>query len=45
LTTVRAYFLDNKLVKKGEKVVITTGTPFGKVSHLTETNLILVEQI
>ncbi|MEK7514349.1 MAG: pyruvate kinase, partial [Patescibacteria group bacterium] len=45
LTAVRAFFLNNKLVRKGEKVVITTGTPFGKVSHLTETNLILVEQI
>lgn len=45
LAEVRKFFLSRKLVKKGEKVVITTGMPFGKVSHLAETNILLVEEI
>lgn len=39
---VRETTLNNKLVKKGDKVVIVAGVPFGSTS---ETNLILVETL
>jgi len=42
LDTVRKVTLDNKLVKKGEKIVIVAGMPFGKAR---ETNFILVETV
>ncbi len=39
---VRTTTLDNKLVKKGDKVVIVAGMPFGKTN---DTNFILVETL
>ncbi len=39
---VRKTTLDNKLVKKGDKVVIVAGMPFGQIN---ETNFILVETL
>ncbi len=39
---VRKTTLDNKLVKKGDKVVIVAGMPFGEIN---ETNFILVETL
>lgn len=39
---VRNTTLDNNLVKKGDKVVIVAGMPFGKIN---ETNFILVETL
>jgi pyruvate kinase len=39
---VRETTLNNKLVKKGDKVVIVAGVPFGSTR---ETNLILVETL
>lgn len=42
LKIVRDYCLKNKLAKKGEKVVIASGMPFGKV---IETNMVLVETL
>ena len=44
LADARKFFLKNKLAEKGERIVVTTGVPFGN-THLTETNLVLVEQI
>lgn len=40
LRDIRTFFLKNKLAFKGDKVVIATGMPFGKIG---ETNMILVE--
>ena len=42
LVIVRKVMLDNELVKKGDKVVIVAGMPFGTSS---ETNFILVETL
>ncbi len=42
MTTVRSAALDNKIVAKGDKVVITAGMPIGVAS---ETNFILVETL
>ncbi len=42
MNTVRKVTLDNELVKKGDKVVIVAGMPFGTSS---ETNFILVETL
>ncbi|MFA5997455.1 MAG: pyruvate kinase [Candidatus Paceibacterota bacterium] len=39
---VRAFVLKNKLAKKGDKVVIVAGVPFG---HIGGTNMTLVEKI
>lgn len=39
---VRDYFIKSKLAKKGDKVVVTAGAPFGKA---VETNMILVETL
>jgi pyruvate kinase len=39
---VRDHFLKSKLAKKGDKVVVTSGVPFGKV---IETSMLLVETI
>jgi pyruvate kinase len=39
---VRNHFLKNKLAKKGDKVVVVAGMPFGKKGS---TNMILVEKI
>ena len=42
MTIVRKITLDNKLVKKGDKVVIVAGMPFGEAK---ETNFTLVETL
>ena len=42
LNIVRKVTMDNELVKKGDKVVIVAGMPFGSSS---ETNFILVETL
>lgn len=39
---IREHFLVNKLAEKGEKIVIVTGLPFGKV---IDTNTVLVETL
>ncbi len=39
---VRSFVLKNKLAKKGDKVVIVAGVPFG---HVGGTNMTLVEKI
>ncbi len=44
LVDARVFFLKKGLAKKGERIVVTTGVPFGN-TRLTETNLVLVEQI
>jgi pyruvate kinase len=42
LTIVKKVTMDNKLARRGDKIIIVAGMPFGKAS---ETNLILVETI
>ncbi len=42
MTTVRKLAIDHKLAKKGDKIVIVAGMPFGNSS---ETNFILVETL
>ena len=45
LFDARNFLLKNKLAKKGERIVITTGVPFGEAVRLAETNLVLVEEL
>ncbi len=42
MKVVSAYMLKNKFAKKGDKVVIAAGVPFG---HIGGTNMVLVEEI
>lgn len=42
MKVVRAYVLKNKLAKKGDKVVVGAGIPFG---HVGGTNMVMVEVI
>ncbi|MEK7568986.1 MAG: pyruvate kinase [Patescibacteria group bacterium] len=42
MKVVRAHMLKNKLAKKGDKVVIAAGVPFG---HIGGTNMVMVEVI
>jgi len=42
MKVVRAYVLKHKLAKKGDKVVVAAGVPFG---HTGGTNMVMVEVI
>ncbi|MDP2705060.1 MAG: pyruvate kinase [Patescibacteria group bacterium] len=45
LFDARNFLLKNKLAKKGERIVVATGVPFGNAVRLAETNLVLVEEL
>jgi pyruvate kinase len=42
LKVIRQYVLKNKIAAKGEKVIVVSGVPFGKV---VETNSVIVEVV
>ena len=42
LKEIREYFIKNKIAKKGDKIVVVSGWPFGKT---IESNMLLVETL